>query len=70
MILDDMKINYKKTGAGYYVLEGVGKEIFIDDDAIYFLCGNMIVKKSLSQKTIKRIIRAYTKGRKIWKGDF
>jgi len=69
MILDDMKIKYKKQGTGYYVI-GKGKEICIDEDTIYFYCGNVIVKKSLSQKTIKRILKAYIRGKKIEKGEW
>ena len=60
MILDDMNIEYKRQGVGYYVV-GKGKEIFIDVDAIYFLYPHEIRRKSLSQKTIKRQIREYLK---------
>ena len=64
-----MKIPYKKVGAGYYVLDN-GKEIMMDEETIYFHCDNTIVKKSRYQKTIKRIIRAYYRGRNIAKGEW
>lgn len=69
-IFDELGIHYKMQGADYYVLDGINKEVYIDGDSIYFFCGNMLVRKSLTQKTIKRIIKAYVKGKRIWAGEY
>lgn len=68
-ILEELKIPYTLQGVDYYVL-GNGKEIYVNGNTVYFLRPKVLVKKSLTQKTIKRIVRAYARGKRIECGEW
>jgi len=68
-ILEELKIPYTMQGVDYYVL-GNGREIYQDGNTVYFWCKTTLVKKNIRQKTIKRIVRAYARGRRIECGEW
>ena len=68
-LLTELNIPFKRVGVGYYILDN-GKELMLDEETVYFQCGNIIDKRSIYQKTIKRIIRAFYRGKRIEKGEY